>query len=78
MSIIKLRGNYSVKFYNQGNVWGKLIGKAEKGIFKGTWEQSNGKGSFEFRINVDKKSFEGTTREGYKGIICTWNGKKTD
>lgn len=74
----ELRGSYSVKFYNQGNVWGKLTGKAEKGIFKGTWEQSNGKGGFEFRINVDKKSFEGTyTRENYKGV-CVWNGRKTD
>lgn len=74
----ELGGSYSVKFYNQGIVWGKLIGKVEKGVFKGTWEQSNGKGSFEFRINVDKKSFEGTyTRENYKGV-CVWNGKKTD
>lgn len=74
----ELKGSYSVKFYNQGSIWGKLTGKVEKDVFKGTWEQPNGKGSFEFRINVSKKSFEGTyTRENYKGV-CTWNGKKTD
>lgn len=71
-----LNGNYTVKFYKQGNISGKLRGKVENGVFNGNWQQSNGKGSFEFKISADKKSFVGTyTREDYKGI-CTWNGKK--
>jgi hypothetical protein len=73
-----LIGDYSVKFHKQGQVLGKLTGKVEKDIFRGTWGQTNGKGSFEFRLSADKKSFEGIyTRENYN-IACTWNGKKAD
>lgn len=55
---------------------GRIEGTVQGSVLKGKWFQSNGSGSFEFRLAADGRSFKGRWGNGQTLTGGVWNGRR--
>ena len=55
---------------------GRIEGTVQGDVLRGKWYQSNGSGSFEFRLSADGRSFLGRWGTGQTLTGGSWNGTR--